>query len=131
MRWHRWPQIISGAVLAVGISACASKPAPPREPPRPPDEAEQLVSGLTGAFSLNPEQQDRIRPFAREFVDRNRAILEAWRQGEKIRPEALLASRAKFDIEFTSVLTPEQRRKYEREWRRAMIKNRLLEPPSR
>ncbi len=131
MRWDRWREIIGGAVLVLAISACASKPVPAPQPPKPPDDAEQLVSGLTGAFSLNPEQQDRIRPFAREFVDRNRAILETWRQGEKIRPEVLVASRAKFDMEFTSVLTPEQRRKYEREWRRLMVKGQLFEPPSR
>jgi hypothetical protein len=115
--------------LAALVAACASsRPAPP--PPPTDDAAESLVQSLTKFFALDAAQQEKTRSFARELVDRNAAIRAAWDRGEKMRPEMLLASSAKFDEQFTSILTAEQRRKYDQEWRRLMLKGRSVQPGS-
>jgi hypothetical protein len=115
---------------ALWLSGCASKPAPPPPAPPPSDETESLVESLARFFSLDRAQQEKTRQFARELADRNREIRAGWERGEKMRPEVLLASQAKFDAEFTAILTPEQRNRYDREWRRLMLKGRSVQPGS-
>ena len=119
---------LAAASLALLVSACASKPAP--APPPAPSEAEELVQSLTKFFALDAAQQAQTRAFAREFIERNTAIRASWERGEKMRPEMLLASRGKFDAEFTAILTPEQRRKYDQERNRLMLKGRSVQPGS-
>jgi hypothetical protein len=109
--------------------ACVSKPAP-APPPRPLDEVEVLVGSLTKTFSLDAAQQGKTRQFARELIERNTAIRASWDRGEPVRPETLLASRAQFETQFTSILTDEQRRKYQEEMLRLRGRTRSVRPPS-
>lgn len=124
----RLARILAAVVLPIVLTGCASKAAP--VPPPPPDEAEDLVQSLAKFFALDAAQQEKTRGFARELIRRNAEIRAAWDRGEKMRPELLLASRAKFDEQFTAILTPDQRRKYDQEWRRLMLKGRSVQPGS-
>ena len=126
MAIRAWRRPLVASALAVLLMACASsRPAPA---PPPPDEADSLVQSLTKFFALDAAQQEKTRAFARELIERHAAIRAAGDRGEKMRPELLLASRAKFDEQLTSILTAEQRRKYDQEWRRLMLKGRSVQP---
>jgi hypothetical protein len=125
---HRLARL-AAASLALLVSACASKPAAAPAPP-PSDEAEEIVQSLTKSFALDAAQQAQTRVFARELIERNTAIHASWERGEKMRPEMLVANRGKFDAEFTAILTPEQRRKYDQERNRLLLKGRSVGPPS-
>ena len=89
-----------------------------------------LVTSLTKTFSLDAAQQEKTRQFARELIERNTAIRASWDRGERVRPETLLASRAQFETQFTSILTDEQRRKYQEEMLRLRGRTRSVRPPS-
>jgi hypothetical protein len=122
--------LLVASVLTAALStcACASKPAPPPPPPSAPSEVEELVSSLTKAFSLDAAQQEKTRQFARELIERNTAIRASWDRGEPVRPETLLASRGQFESQFTSILTNEQRRKYQEELLRLRTRTRSVQP---
>ena len=129
MRCRLTPVLIASVLAGALLSqACASKPAPP-PPQRPADEAEELVASLTKAFSLDAAQQGKTLRFARELIERNTAIRASWDRGERVRPEMLLASRGQFESQFTSILSDEQRRKYQEESLRLRARSSSVRPP--
>jgi Spy/CpxP family protein refolding chaperone len=97
--------------LLVTAAACASKQPPKPVTPRP-DAAEKLVSQLTEWLKLDASQQEKTRQFARELIARNEKIHENWDKTKKPHPEELLGSRAVFQNELFTILTPEQKKRF-------------------
>jgi hypothetical protein len=133
-------QVSSVAVLVLFLTAaCASKPAPAPAPPpaaapapvpaKPPDEADTLVASLTQTFGLDAIQREKTRQLARQLVERNTAIRAGWDRGGRVHPEALLASKSQFEKEFLSILTDPQRKKYQEERDRLLVKGRRVDQP--
>ncbi len=109
-------------ICFLGIAGCASsKPAP--KPAANPD-ARALVVSLTGLLKLDAAQQEQTLQFAQELIERNGKIVAAWDRGERVRPQALLESRAIFERELRSILTEEQQRAYGQAMIRVLTKGR-------
>jgi hypothetical protein len=91
-------------LFGVGLAGCATSGAPSASPP-----ADPTVASLTRWLKLDPAQQARTQELLRELSDRNSAIQAGWNRGERMRPQALLESRAIFERDFLAILTPPQR----------------------
>jgi hypothetical protein len=117
-----------GGLLLVTAAACASK-----QPPKPvaptSEAADQLVSQLTEWLKLDATQQEKTREFAREFIARNEKIHEKWDQTKKAHPEELLGSRAVFQNQLFTILTPEQKKKFVDTGMRVQAKGRTIPKP--
>jgi hypothetical protein len=88
--------------------ACRSAAPPPK--PAAPDPAEEVLAALTAGLKLDAAQQQKTRELLKEMVARNDRIRAGWANGERVRPEMLLAPRAQFERDFQAILTEPQRR---------------------
>jgi len=117
----------AGPALACGllfVCGCASD-SKPKPKPAPPDPAEQTVAATAELLKLDAVQQQKMLQLLKELSDRYEAIHAAWANGKKVDPNELVASRAKFENDFSAILTPEQQKLYRETRVRLMIQSKL------
>jgi hypothetical protein len=106
----RGPRVAAAAAsFALAAAFACRSAAPPPKPPAP-DPAEEALAALTAGLKLDAAQQQKTRELLKEMAARNDRMSAAWANGERVRPEMLLASRAQFEQDFQAILTEPQRR---------------------
>jgi hypothetical protein len=106
----RGPRVAAAAASFALVAAFACRSAAPPSRPPAPDPAEEVLAALTAGLKLDAAQQQKTRELLKEMAARNDRIQAGWADGQHVRPEMLLASRAQFERDFQAILTEPQRR---------------------